>query len=73
MYAQGSALPLLLKTKEGRGMDGRVWLQKDFSKSVIVSITSNFTIHTWSIKCRQKKKLIAQFGRKLRDERFEPN
>ena len=32
-----------------------------------------FTAHAWSIKCRQKDKLITQFGGKLRDERFEPN
>ena len=31
-----------------------------------------FVACAWSIKCRQKK-LIAQFGGKLRDERFEPN
>ena len=32
-----------------------------------------FTARAWSIKCRRKDKLIAQFGEKLRDERFEPN
>ena len=32
-----------------------------------------FAVRAWSIKCRRKKKLIAQFGGKLRDERFEPN
>ena len=32
-----------------------------------------FAAHAWSIKCRRKEKLIAQFGGKLRDERFEPN
>ena len=47
--------------------------QKLFPKSATVSITSNFAIRAWSIKCRRKQKLIAQFGWKLRDERFEPN
>ena len=32
-----------------------------------------FAVRAWSIKCRRKEKLIAQFGGKLRDERFEPN
>ena len=32
-----------------------------------------FTACVWSIKYRRKEKLIAQFGGKLRDERFEPN
>ena len=32
-----------------------------------------FAARAWSIKCRRKEKLIAQFGRKLRDERFKPN
>ena len=32
-----------------------------------------FAARAWSIKCRRKDKLIAQFGGKLRDERFEPN
>jgi len=32
-----------------------------------------FAAHAWSIKCRRKEKLIAQFGGKLRDERFESN
>jgi len=32
-----------------------------------------FTACAWIIKCRRKEKLIAQFGGKLRDERFEPN
>ena len=32
-----------------------------------------FAARAWSIKCRRKEKLIAQFGGKLRDERFEPN
>jgi len=32
-----------------------------------------FAARVWSIKCRRKEKLIAQFGGKLRDERFEPN
>ena len=32
-----------------------------------------FAARTWSIKRRRKKKIIAQFGGKLRDERFEPN
>ena len=31
-----------------------------------------FAACAWSIKCRRKK-LIAQFGGKLRDERFKPN
>ena len=31
-----------------------------------------FATYALNIKCRQKK-LIAQFGGKLRDERFEPN
>ena len=47
---------------------------KSFSqKSVTVVITSNLAIRVWSIKCRRKKKLIAQFDGKSRDERFEPN
>ena len=45
---------------------------KSFSKNAAVVITSNLAIRAWSIKCRRKK-LIAQFGWKLRDERFEPN
>ena len=32
-----------------------------------------FAARAWSIKCRRKEKLIAQFGGKLRDERFKPN
>ena len=32
-----------------------------------------FAARAWSIKCRRKEKLIAQFGGKLRDEHFEPN
>ena len=32
-----------------------------------------FAVRAWNIKCRRKEKLIAQFGGKLRDERFEPN
>ena len=32
-----------------------------------------FAAHAWSIKCKRKEKLIAQFGGKLRDERFKPN
>ena len=32
-----------------------------------------FAARAWSIKCRRKEKLIAQFGGKLRDERFESN
>ena len=32
-----------------------------------------FAACAWSIKCRRKEKLIAQFGGKLRDERFEPS
>ena len=32
-----------------------------------------FVARVWSIKCRRKEKLIAQFGGKLRDERFKPN
>jgi len=32
-----------------------------------------FAAYAWNIKCRRKKKLIAQLGGKLRDERFEPN
>ena len=32
-----------------------------------------FAAHAWSIKCRRKEKLIAQFGGKLRDKRFKPN
>ena len=32
-----------------------------------------FANHAWSIKYRRKEKLIAQFGGKLRDKRFEPN
>ena len=32
-----------------------------------------FAARAWSIKCRRKEKLIAQFGEKLRDERFKPN
>ena len=32
-----------------------------------------FAARAWSIKCRRKEKLIAQFDGKLRDERFEPN
>ena len=32
-----------------------------------------FAAYIWSIKYRQKEKLIAQFSGKLRDERFEPN
>jgi len=32
-----------------------------------------FAARAWSIKYRQKEKLIAQFGGKLRDERFKPN
>ena len=32
-----------------------------------------FAARVWSIKCKRKEKLIAQFGGKLRDERFEPN
>ena len=47
--------------------------EKFFFKSVIISITSNLALYVWNIKCRRKKKLIAQFGWKLRDERFEPN
>jgi hypothetical protein len=41
-------------------------------KSTTVAITLNLTIHVWNIKYRQKK-LIAQFGWKSRDERFETN
>jgi hypothetical protein len=37
-----------------------------------ITIT-NLTAHAWSIKCRREKKIIAQFGWKSRDERFEPN
>ena len=43
-----------------------------FPKSATVPTTSNFAIRVWSIKYRRKK-LIAQFGWKLRDERFKPN
>ena len=32
-----------------------------------------FAARAWSIKCIRKEKLIAQFGGKLRDERFKPN
>ena len=32
-----------------------------------------FAVRAWSIKCRRKEKLIAQFGGKLRDERFKLN
>jgi hypothetical protein len=32
----------------------------------------NLAAYAWNIKCRRKK-LIAQFGGKSRDERFEPN
>ena len=32
-----------------------------------------FAARAWSIKCRRKEKVIAQFGGKLRDGRFEPN
>jgi len=32
-----------------------------------------FAVRVWSIKYRRKEKLIAQFGGKLRDERFKPN
>ena len=32
-----------------------------------------FAAYAWSIKCRRKEKLIAQFGGKLRDESFKPN
>jgi len=32
-----------------------------------------FAARVWSIKCRRKEKLIAQFGGKLRDKHFEPN
>ena len=32
-----------------------------------------FAARAWIIKCRRKEKIIAQFGGKLRDERFEPN
>jgi len=32
-----------------------------------------FAVHAWSNKCWRNKKLIAQFGCTLRDERFEPN
>ena len=47
--------------------------RKVFLKSATVPITSNLAIRAWNIKCRWKKKLIVQFGWKLRDERFEPN
>ena len=30
-------------------------------------------VYAWSTKCLRNKKLIAQFGCTLRDERFEPN
>ena len=46
--------------------------RKVFPKSATVPVTSNLAIRAWSIKCKQKK-LITQFGWKLRDERFEPN
>ena len=48
-------------------------LPPKIQKSATISITSNLTIHAWSIKCIRKRKRIAQFGWKLRDERFEPN
>ena len=32
-----------------------------------------FAARVWSIKCRRKEKLIAQFGGKLRDGRFKSN
>ena len=61
-------------------------VKKKFQKSATVTITSNLTIRIWNIKYRRKKtnytvwleiarrkKLIAQFGWKSRDERFEPN
>ena len=47
-------------------------VQKVFPESAIVAVTSNLAIRAWSIK-RRRKKLIAQFGWKSRDERFEPN
>ena len=68
---------LNIKTGGSTGHDNQP-TQRVFSsypnsqKSATVAITSNLTIRAWSIKCRRKKKLIAQFGWKLRDERFEP-
>ena len=43
-----------------------------FKKFSTKNVTLNLAILVWSIKCRRKK-LIAQFGWKLRDERFEHN
>ena len=43
---------------------------KNFPKSATVSIPSN---HVHGALNVDEKKLIAQFGWKLRNERFEPN
>ena len=50
----------------------RVQFASKFQKSATVPITSNLAIRAWSINIDEKK-LITQFGWKLRDERFEPN
>jgi hypothetical protein len=42
--------------------------QKVNKKSATVLVTSNLTAHTWSTKCRRKKKLITQFSYKSRDK-----
>ena len=43
-----------------------------FQKILAKNITSNVCTYVWSIKCGRKKP-IAQFACKLRDESFEPN
>jgi hypothetical protein len=45
-------------------------LRKIFSKSATVSITSNLAIRALNV---DEKKLIVQFGWKLRDEYFKSN
>ena len=76
----GKEWVVLLKTKLGMaGLISRQHLKPLFSstqtsKKLLQYLSHRmFAARVWSIKYRRKEKLIAQFGGKLRDERFKPN
>ena len=71
---EGKKNSILLAYCEQKLASKRVFSWTPNSKKLLQYLSHRmFAAYAWSIKCRRKKKLIAQFGGKLRDERFEPN